>query len=81
MKVETKNTKVKKLFIKKCHMCGHLMEGTGEFKKCGGCHKSFLPLNYFAKIHDKHLSKIDHLYAKGHELHEEDLILGLNALW
>jgi hypothetical protein len=76
------NKKVKsRLLIKKCHSCGQLIESTIEQEKCMGCGKSFLPLNYFQKIHDHTESKFKDLFAESHELHEDDLIKGLYVIW
>ncbi len=82
MKVELKGqTKNDKLLIKKCHMCGHIHETHQEPQKCAKCKKSFLPVNYFAKVHSKSQKEFDKLFAYGHEIHEEDLIKGLTVLW
>jgi RecJ-like exonuclease len=82
MKVELTKQEINgKLLIKKCHSCGHLMESAQEPQKCQKCKKSFLPVNYFSKIHSKSQQDYDQLFAYGHELHEEDLIKGLSVLW
>ncbi len=82
MKVELKSqTANEKLLIKKCHICGHIHETQQEPKKCEKCKKSFLPVNYFAKVHSKSQKEFDKLFAYGHEIHEEDLIKGLTVLW
>ena len=80
---QEKNTShgTEKLIIKKCHICGHIMEGHQEIAKCHKCKKSFLPVNYFSKIHSKSQKDYEHLFAFGHELHEEELIKGLTVLW
>jgi len=70
-----------KLLIKKCHSCGHIMESAQEIQKCGGCKKSFLPVNYFSKVHSKSQKEYDQLFAHSYELREEDLIKGLTVLW
>jgi hypothetical protein len=70
-----------KLLIKKCHICDHVMESAQEVQKCGKCKKSFLPVNYFSKVHSKSQSEYEQLFAYGHEIHEEDLIKGLTVLW
>lgn len=82
MKVEisTKETNGK-LLIKRCHMCGHVMESAQEVPKCHKCKKSFLPVNYFSKIHTKSQKEYEQLFAQCHEIHEEDLIKGLTVLW
>ena len=82
MKVElTNNETITKLLIKKCHSCGHIMESAQEVQKCGKCKQSFLPVNYFAKVHSKSQKDYEQLFAHGHEIHEEDLIKGLTVLW
>lgn len=82
MKLESaKKETGSKLLIKKCHICGHIMESAQEVQKCGKCKKSFLPVNYFSKIHSKSQSEYELLFAYGHELSEEDLIKGLTVLW
>ncbi len=81
MKVEMNKTESSKLIIKKCHMCGHIMEGAEEIKKCHKCKKSFLPVNYFSKVHSKNQKEYDQLFASSHELHDQDLIKGLTVLW
>lgn len=82
MKVEiTSKESNGKLLIKKCHVCGHVMESTKEVEKCQSCKKSFLPVNYFAKVHAKSQKEYEQLFAQGHEIHEEDLIKGLTVIW
>ncbi len=79
----TKKTKFK-LIIKKCHVCGQVIESTTEQEKCMSCGKSFLPLNYFEKVHTHEKSqqaKYKDLFAESDELHEEDLIKGLYVIW
>lgn len=68
------------VLVKKCHYCGHVMELEKEAEKCTQCQKSFLPLNYFTKVHDKK-TPYKELFAASSELQEEDLVKGLNALW
>lgn len=70
-----------KVFIKKCHICGEIMESPSEIKKCNKCKKSFLPLNYFGKIHAKNPQEYQKLFADCDELHEEDLIKGICVIW
>ena len=67
--------------IKKCHVCGHVNESQKEMQRCGKCEKSFLPLNYFGKVHAKNSDDFSKLFCKASELHEEDLIHGLHVLW
>jgi len=70
-----------KVLIKKCHVCGVVSESFQETKKCGGCNKSFLPINYFSKVHAKNSKEFDELFSFSEDLHEEDLIKGINVLW
>tara|TARA_R110002072_G_scaffold534_6_gene3886 strand:- start:66007 stop:66255 length:249 start_codon:yes stop_codon:yes gene_type:complete len=70
-----------KLIIKKCHCCGHLNETFKEIKRCTGCKKSFLPANYFGKVHAQNDADYENLYANSEELREEDLVKGINVLW
>jgi hypothetical protein len=82
MKTEiNKNAQNEKLIIKKCHVCGHIMENPQEIQKCHKCKQSFLPTNYFSKVHSTNQRDYDHLFAYGHELHETDLIKGLTVIW
>ena len=67
--------------IKKCHVCGHINEAQKEPEKCTKCEKSFLPLNYFGKVHAKNSNEFEKLFCRASELHEEDLIKGLYVLW
>ena len=69
------------LIIKKCHICGHISESQRELEQCGNCQKSFLPLNYFGKIHAKNEEEFQELFSHSREIHEEDLIKGLIVLW
>ena len=62
-------------------MCGFLNESSKEVSKCGKCNKSFLPLNYFGKVHAKNTEEFKNLFATSDEIHEEDLIKGIHALW
>ncbi|MEE2671412.1 MAG: hypothetical protein VYA54_06870 [Bdellovibrionota bacterium] len=68
-----------KLIIKKCYVCGELSETATEPEKCGSCGKSFLPLNYFQKVHDH--TEFKHLYCDTADLHEDDLIKGIYVIW
>ena len=72
------NTQV---IVKKCHVCGHINEGEEEMKQCGHCKKSFLPLNYFGKIHNGSSEGLAQLFCRAHELTEDDIIRGLYVLW
>ncbi|MBL6989075.1 MAG: hypothetical protein ISR65_04830 [Bacteriovoracaceae bacterium] len=82
MTVKIENTTSRQqIIIKKCHICGHIMESYIEVSKCVKCHKSFLPLNYFGKIHAKNSTEFRNLFATSKEIREEDLIKGLYTLW
>jgi hypothetical protein len=70
-----------KTLIRKCHVCGTLVEGTKEAMRCGGCRKAFLPSNYFGKVHAKNSEDYSELFLSSDELHEEDLIKGINVIW
>lgn len=81
MRNEVSKSLKTKLLIKKCHVCGQVTESTVEQEKCVSCGKAFLPLNYFDKVHDHQDVEYKDLFAKSHELHEEELIKGLYVLW
>lgn len=83
MKTEVLTSKKSRKIIKMCHVCGQITESSTEIDKCVSCGKSFLPLNYFDKVHDHKDRKYDFkdLYAQSHEIEEEDLIIGLYVLW
>ncbi len=70
-----------KLIIKKCHLCGQINSGYKEPHKCTQCKKSFLPLNYFSKIHSSSSSEYENLFASSNEIHEEDVVKGLTVIW
>lgn len=70
-----------KIMFKKCHVCGHVMEATHEPERCEKCRKSFLPSNYFQKIHTKEAQDYKHLFSQSEDLCEEDLIKGFHVLW
>ena len=72
--------KLPKMLIRKCHKCDQIVEAPKEQEACLCCGKSFLPLNYFEKIHD-HSGKIAELYADSTEIDEGDLVKGIFALW
>ena len=69
-----------KMVIRKCHKCGQLVEAPKEQESCACCGKSFLPLNYFEKVHD-HSGKLTELYAESDEIAEEDLVKGIFVIW
>ena len=62
-------------------MCGQITESHREIEKCSSCSKSFLPLNYFHKIHNQENAKYKDLFAESYELNESDLIRGIFVLW
>ena len=70
-----------RLIIRKCHMCGQVVESAKEQQKCVCCGKSFLPLNYFSKVHEHDPNKYHELFADGRDLEDEDLVKGVFALW
>ena len=78
---ETIKKKQERVLIKKCHICGELIESREEIKKCPKCHKSFLPSNYFTKIHVKNSNEFKNLFLRCEELNEEDLIKGIMVIW
>lgn len=72
------------VLFKKCHICGHIIESEFEAQRCESCEKSFLPLNYFSKIHDENIKTTDdfkQLFDDCNALCEEDLIKGIHVLW
>ena len=69
------------VLIKKCHVCGHIMESSKEPEKCGKCNKSFLPSNYFSKVHAKTSKEFKSLFSQSNELHEDEIIKGLTVIW
>jgi len=87
MRKELNKTKQNsKLLIRKCHVCGQMIESVVEQEKCSCCGKYFLPLNYFQKIHDHNDSEqkstnYQDLFAESHELDQDDLVKGLYILW
>lgn len=81
MKETLTNVTKQRLIIKKCHVCGQVHESSTEIAKCINCNKSFLPLNYFVKVHEVKQDEYSSLFAQGHELEDEDLIKGIYVLW
>ncbi len=70
------------VLIKKCHMCGEMIESQSEVQRCPSCNKSFLPLNYFSKVHDvKTADDFRQLFENSDLLCEDELIKGLYVLW
>ena len=81
-KTETKySTTTDKILIKLCHKCGDLTESYMEPENCASCNKSFLPTNYFYKVHAKNSEEFKNLFLHIDDLHEEDLIKGYNVIW
>jgi hypothetical protein len=70
-----------KVVVKKCHMCGQIMESTKEIMRCIKCSKSFLPHNYFGKVHAKNSTDFEKLFSSAVDLHDDDLIKGITVLW
>ena len=70
-----------KVIIKKCHLCGQIIESDREISKCPNCSKSFLPVNYFGKIHVKNTNDFKNLFLSSDELSEDELIKGITVLW
>ncbi len=81
MRKEINTRKEPRLLVKKCHVCGQLAESHNELEKCLSCGKSFLPLNYFEKVHNHEQTEYKNLFAECQELHEDDLIKGLYVIW
>lgn len=81
MKLNGERTTDHKLLIKKCHVCGHLNEAAQEPKRCNHCNKSFLPSNYFSKVHSKSGKDYDNLFLNAYELNEQDMVKGIHVLW
>ena len=81
MKTSYENGMGPQRIIKKCHLCGHLIESTSEVKQCPNCHKSFLPSNYLEKVRAKNAKDFKSLYSTIDEMHEEDLVKGIHVLW
>lgn len=70
-----------KQIVRTCHVCGHIHSTFEEVQRCEGCEKSFLPLNYFSKVHAKNSTEFEALFLPSDQLHEDDLIKGLFVLW
>ncbi len=71
----------KKILVRRCHLCGEIIESYGEPEQCTNCRKHFLPLNYFGKVHATTPTAFKQLFESASDLHEEDLITGLFVLW
>ena len=79
---ETSPNLSERVLFKKCHVCGEVQESLKqEVVRCSSCKKSFLPTNYFGKVHAKNSQEFQELFSEVHELHEDDLIKGLSVLW
>ncbi len=81
MKTEIRTKQSTKVLVRVCHGCGALIESPEEPKRCTKCNKSFLPLNYFQKVHAKNTEEYKQMFVKGDELHESELIKGLIVIW
>ncbi|HLT22200.1 MAG TPA: hypothetical protein VKZ84_02115 [Bacteriovoracaceae bacterium] len=81
MKSESKLYKKSKTLIRACHMCFKLNEATSEIEKCQHCHKSFLPLRYFDKIHAKSKENWSSHFNSIDDIDSKDLIQGLFVVW
>lgn len=73
-------TRKERLVIRQCHKCAKMTESVKEQESCASCGKSFLPLNYFTKVHD-HSGAINELYAHSSDILEEDLVKGIFVIW
>ncbi len=73
--------RTKKLIIRRCHLCGEVIESYSEVEKCTDCNKHFLPLNYFGKVHATNSAAYLQLFEEASTLHEDDLIKGLFVIW
>ena len=69
------------VLIKKCHVCGTVVETSKELKKCHKCKKSFLPSNYFNKVHAKDTEEFEEMFLSSSELEEDILVKGIHVLW
>lgn len=78
---ETTKASTDRMLIKKCHCCGTIMETHREPQRCTGCGKSFLPTQYFGKVHAKNEAEFKELFSSACELEEEVLIKGLTLIW
>jgi len=82
MSMELIPSKVKdKTIIKKCHICGEIIESFHEVERCPSCKKPFLPCQYFGKVHAKNTSEFKQLFSHVSELQEDLLIKGLYTIW
>jgi hypothetical protein len=70
-----------KTLIRVCHSCLKMNESHKELERCLHCRKSFLPLNYFDKIHGDKNQKWENHFSTSDTLEDEDLIKGLFVLW
>lgn len=71
-----------RLLFRACHLCHYVAESSQELDRCPKCHKAFLPLKYFIKVHEHGPeSKFKDLFSPCEEIHEEDLIKGINVIW
>lgn len=81
MKNEVRLHKTPQTLIRMCHMCLKLNEAASEIEKCHHCHKSFLPLRYFDKIHAKSQGNWSSHFDSIDDIDSKDLICGLFVMW
>mgnify|MGYP003963910791 CR=1 FL=1 len=71
----------KRVIIRKCHMCGELIESPREAVRCPKCNKSFLPLNYSGATQVHSEKDFFKLFSDAGQLEESDTIFGLFVIW
>jgi hypothetical protein len=74
-----KNSKRKKVIIKKCLHCEHINESFVELERCKKCKKSHLPSQYFNKIHLNEDFK--DLYEDAEEIEQKQFLKGIDIIW
>lgn len=67
--------------IKMCHVCTKVAEAEKELERCPYCQKSFLPLNYFEKIHAHKDAKLSELYDNCQDIEDHYLVRGIHVKW
>ena len=72
---------LRKILIKKCHICGLVMESYSERQRCTKCKKSFLPSSYYGKVRATNGREFKKLFSPVEHLHSDDLIKGLHVIW
>ena len=80
-KATLRRRRPKKVLIKKCHVCGQLIESYYEISRCPNCKKSFLPSNYLEKKESISIKSYNLYFSNTDELCEDDLIKGIHVLW